>query len=292
MSSSHPLELSVVITTHNRSDLLDEALESIARQEWDGEWEVVILDNSSDGARPKALERWIGVIPVPVRVVVATERHNPSYARNTAAATSDARSIAFVDDDDVLAPGWVQAMGQALRTHEFVGSKFEYARLNDPALAAVSSFQSTRLGRHFGADIVASGGAGCRRDLWNDLGGSDEAFRNAQDVDFSLRVARRGGTTPFFCAAAVYHVRLRDGARRAYQRGKRRGRAEVQLFANHGDAFGVRADPPMRTAARWLRLALQLLGIWSRRRRVQWAEEAGRRVGRLGASFREKTWFP
>jgi glycosyltransferase involved in cell wall biosynthesis len=292
VSESNPPELSLIITTHNRSELLEQALASVALQRWEGEWEVIILDNSSAAENPQTLQRWVDAMPVPARVVVATERHNPSYARNMAVANSMARSVAFVDDDDVIAQGWVEAIGRALRTYEFVGSKFDYGRLNDPALAAVNRFQSERLGRHFGAEIVASGGAGCRRSLWNELGGSDETFRNAQDVDFSLRVAHLRGVTPYFCAAAVYHVRLRDGAGPAFRRGKRRGKADVRLFATHRDAFGVSADSPMRATARWGRLLFQLPGTISARRRALWGEEAGRRVGRLGASFREKVWFP
>ena len=292
MSDANPPELTVVITTHDRSDVLDAALESIALQTWDGDWEVVILDNGSTGEHPRTLERWVDKMPVPARVIVANERHNPSYARNMAVASSIARSVAFVDDDDVVAQGWVEAMGRALRTHEFVGSKFDYDMLNDPALAAVNHFQSDRLGRHFGAEIVASGGSGCRRTLWNDIGGSDETFRNSQDVDFSLRVARRVGVAPHFCAGAEYHVRLRDGAGPAFRRGRRRGRAEVQLFATHHDAFGVSADSLMRVVARWGRLVLQLPATISPRKRVHWAEQAGRRVGRLSGSVREKVWFP
>ncbi|MFZ2504524.1 MAG: glycosyltransferase family A protein [Nocardioides sp.] len=292
VSDSNSPELTVVITTCNRSAVLEEALESVALQTWDGDWEVIILDNGSTVENPQTLHRWVDKMPVPTRVIVATERHNPSYARNKAVACSLATSIAFVDDDDVVSPGWVEAIGRALRTHEFVGSKFDYDRLNDPALATLNSFQSERLGRHFGAEIVASGGSGCRRNLWNEVGGSDEAFRVAEDVDFSLRIALRGGIAPHFCSGAIYHVRLRDGAGPAFARGKRRGRAEVQLFAAHRDAFGVSADSGTRVAARWARLLLQLPTTISPRRRVHWAEQAGRRLGRLGSSVREKEWFP
>lgn len=285
-------ELTVAVTTCNRADVVDETLASVALQEWDGDWDVVIVDNGSTDETPQILERWLHRMPVSARVVEASDRRGPSFARNTAVAHSTARSIAFVDDDDVIAQGWVAAIGTALRSHEFVGSRLEYHQLNDDALARVNHFQSVRLGRHFGVDVVASGGVGCRRDLWNELGGSDESFRYAEDIDFSLRVAERGGVHPHFCGEAVYHVRLRDGAVVGFRRGRYRGVAEVQLYRRHRAECGARPDALLRAIARWCRLVVQLPVLANPSKRAHWAEQAGRRVGRLSASVRERVWYP
>ena len=292
MSDSKGPELTVVIATHNRAEVIEEALTSVAAQVWDGDWDILIVDNDSTDDTPQILERWIDKMPVATRVVTATERHNPSYTRNTAVVHADAENLAFVDDDDVIGTGWVAAIGTAMRTHELVGSKFDYDLLNDATLARVNHFQAERLGRHFGVEVVASGGIGCRRALWNEVGGSNEAFRTAEDTDFSLRVARLGNVTPHFCAAATYHVRLRDGSGAAFRRGNHRGQADVQLFVAHRDAFDVRADSPLKAIARWVRLLLQLPSIVRPANRVHWAEQAGRRTGRVGASASERAWFP
>ena len=70
-------------------------------------------------------------------LVSATDRHTPSYSRNVGVAETDATSIAFIDDDDVIGDGWVAAIGSALREHQLVGSRFEYHALNEPTVAAI-----------------------------------------------------------------------------------------------------------------------------------------------------------
>lgn len=173
-----------------------------------------------------------------------------------------------------------------------MASRMDYDKLNPPALAATAHFQRERVGRHFGVPVVDSAGSGCARDLWLTVGGSDEGFRNAQDTDFSLRVARDTAARPHFCEEATYHARLRDGVAAAYRRGVRRGTADVQLFRVHGDTFHVAADSPVLFAARWVRLAFQMPWLLSSGRRVLWAENLGRRVGRVRASVTHRTWFP
>ena len=76
-------ELAVIVTTHNRADLVDEALSSLAEQTWDdGTWKVVVVDNASTDSTPEVLARWAHQMPVPFEVVTANDGRGPSYARN------------------------------------------------------------------------------------------------------------------------------------------------------------------------------------------------------------------
>lgn len=286
------LELTVVVTTRNRGHLIGDTLAALRDQAWDGAWDVVVVDNGSTDDTPAIVRAALADLPVPARLIVAAERHNPSYSRNAGVAATTATSVAFVDDDDEITPGWVAAIGHALREHQFVGSRMDYLKLNGPQLGATTTFQTERLGKHFDAPIVDSAGSGCRRALWAAVGGSNESYRNGQDVDFSLRVARHGEVVPHFCADALYHARLRGSTRGAFSRGRRRGRSEVRLFREHGAAFGARPDPIWIAVGRWARLVVRLPHLAAAGRRVVWFEDAGRRVGRLGACIRDRTWYP
>lgn len=181
-------ELTVIVTAHNRADVVGDTLAALADQQWDdGTWDIIIVDNDSTDDTVAIAETWLPKMQASARILHATERHNPSYARNTAVANTGATNVAFIDDDDMVGAGWVAAIGAALRIHEFVASRSEYDELNPPGLAATGSFQVERLGKHFGADIVDSAGSGLRREHWIALGGSNEVFRNAEDTDFALR---------------------------------------------------------------------------------------------------------
>lgn len=290
---SEPLELTVVVTTHNRSDLVGETLASLAMQEWDGSWEILLVDNDSTDETPAVLRSWVDRFPVSTSILTASDGRGPAYARNVAVAHARGRSVAFVDDDDLVGPGWVDAVGSALRDRELVGSRFDYRRLNDAAIADYrGSFQTTGLGEVFGVPVVSSGGVGCRRQLWLELAGQSEALGyGGEDIDFALR-ANLAGATPVFADGAIYHVRLRDGARASFTQGRRFGRSRVALYSRHRATFGLEAE----SVPRWLRrcggLILRLPSIRHRGPRLVWCWQLGLRLGHLHGSLVEKTWYP
>ena len=68
-------------------------------------WEVVVADNRSTDGTVAVANSFADRLDL--RVVPAPEKSNAAYARNVAVATSQAPWIAFVDADDMVAPGWV-----------------------------------------------------------------------------------------------------------------------------------------------------------------------------------------
>lgn len=287
-------ELSVIVTAHNRADLVEDTLASLAEQVWDdGEWDVVLVDNGSTDHTAEVLERWADKMPVTARVVVATGPRDPSHARNVGVEHSAARSVAFVDDDDVIAPGYVAAIGTALRRHPLVGARHEHRRLSDATMARYrGSFQTTGLGDVFGVPMVSGGGMGCRRSLWLELGGQDPTVGyGGEDADFSLRAARLGATAAFV-GDAVYHVRLRRGLGPTFRQGRRFGATRVRLYRRHRTEIGIRPDRPGRVLRRWAGLVRRLPTVRRPGPRLVWVWQLGRSIGRLQGSLSERTWYP
>lgn len=285
-------ELAVIVTTHNRADLVDEALSSLAEQTWDdGTWKVVVVDNASTDSTPEVLARWAHQMPVPFEVVTANDGRGPSYARNAGVSSGTAPSLAFVDDDDVVGAGWVAAIGEALRHEPLVASRFDYERLNPRAVAAHHVVNVDALPYVGDTPVASSAGLGCRRELWERLGGNDVALRHGEDIDFSLR-ASADGTDPSFEPDAVYHVRLRDGAGEAWRRGRHLGRASVDLHVRHGRKRGERRNTFGVVARSYLGYLARIPDLTRPDRRIAYAEQLGRRVGRLEGSLRHRIWFP
>ncbi|MEM9204135.1 MAG: glycosyltransferase family A protein [Actinomycetota bacterium] len=286
-------ELTVILTAHNRADLVEETLSSLADQAWDGEWNIVLVDNDSTDDTPAILERWVDKMTVPTEIVTATELHNLSYARHAGVAVSNATSIAFLDDDDVIAPGYVAAIGEALRLHELVGPRHEHALLNDPMLAKFrGSFQTTGLGNIFGATMVSGGGFACRRDLWNRLDGHCiETGYGAEDAEFALR-ASLAGVTPSFVPDAVYHVRLRGGDRASFRQGRVFAMSRVRLYRTFGAAFDHSADSPARIMRNWAGMMLRMRNLHHEGPRLVWMWQLGQRIGYLQGSLRYRVWYP
>ena len=96
-------KLSIVIPTHNRPDRLKKAVESAMTQSYE-DLEIIVVDDGSDPAAncEKMGSKVFGFRHDSARGV--------SAARNTGLAQARGEYIAFLDDDDVLHPGYAEAM--------------------------------------------------------------------------------------------------------------------------------------------------------------------------------------
>lgn len=103
--------LSIVICTYERPALLAKALGSIlALDGLEGAGlDVVVVDNSDAGSARAVVEAIAGKAPVPIAYVTAHPA-NIAIARNAGCRASRGEAVAFLDDDQEVAPGWLAAI--------------------------------------------------------------------------------------------------------------------------------------------------------------------------------------
>jgi glycosyltransferase involved in cell wall biosynthesis len=104
-------ELTVAICTHDNAPMLERALERLAAQRVSPatRWELVVVDNRSGDATPGLLREVAERGTFPAMRAVREERLGLAHARRRALAEARADVVAFVDDDCLLDPGWVEA---------------------------------------------------------------------------------------------------------------------------------------------------------------------------------------
>ena len=103
--------ITVVICTHNRYDVLPDAIASVASQSaTPGALELLIVDNSTDHAAQEAF--WSNRTVVSGRVLF-DRVPGLSRARNTGLREARAPLIAYMDDDAVAIPEWCAALVRA-----------------------------------------------------------------------------------------------------------------------------------------------------------------------------------
>src|SRR5262249_1926498 len=91
-------DITVVITTYNRSRLLPRAIDSA--QSAGSDLEVIVVDDCSTDDTPEVCAR------VPrIRYVRLSENGGLANARNAGIAETSSEFIAFLDDDDLRLPG-------------------------------------------------------------------------------------------------------------------------------------------------------------------------------------------
>lgn len=115
--------VSIIICTYRRAALLERTLLSLARVRGIGQAETIVVDNGSPDNTEAVVERCIRVLrdTVSIRYVYEPEQ-GLSVARNTGMAHARAPIVAFLDDDAVPRPGWLQALRQAFIEHPEAGA--------------------------------------------------------------------------------------------------------------------------------------------------------------------------
>ncbi len=103
--------LTTIIPTIGR-DTLERAVNSVLNQAFEADTLEVIVVN--DTGHPLTPEPWMDE---PNVQVVTTNKHRQGVARNVGAAMGHGRYLHFLDDDDWMAPGAVQAFWDAVQTN-------------------------------------------------------------------------------------------------------------------------------------------------------------------------------
>jgi glycosyltransferase involved in cell wall biosynthesis len=116
--------IDVVICTYNRASNLDDVLAALSAQrvDRDAEWSVLVVDNASTDGTADVVKAHCArqLLPRLRRVVENDQGLTP--ARRRGVRESSAPWIAFVDDDNLLEPGWLQAIAEAIRSHPKAGA--------------------------------------------------------------------------------------------------------------------------------------------------------------------------
>lgn len=111
------LEISVVLCTYNRADVLPHALDRLLHQTPSNvRYEIVLVDNNSTDATRVVSDSIVGRGSSELRYIFEPKQ-GLAYARNTGILNSRAPIIAFTDDDVVVAPDWLATIKQTFADH-------------------------------------------------------------------------------------------------------------------------------------------------------------------------------
>ncbi len=111
---------SIVVPTFNRASALTRNVRSLLTQETASPYEIIVVDNNStDGTREKMRAL---AARAPEKLRYMTEHaQGVSAARNAGVLAARGGVIAFIDDDAVAHPGWLNALAQ--RSAGLIGRK-------------------------------------------------------------------------------------------------------------------------------------------------------------------------
>jgi glycosyltransferase involved in cell wall biosynthesis len=284
-----PPSLSVVIPCRDAEATLGVQLAALATQRWEGEWEVIVADNgSTDGSRAVA-ESFHGRLPG-LRVIDAGERPGPAHARNRGAAAASGEALLFCDADDEVAPGWLAALGWALARHDFVASRYEFAKLNPPRVARTRpESQSAGLNAYTYPPFLphaGGGGLGVKAALHRAVGGFDETMPVLEDTDYCWRL-QLAGTPLVYVPDALVHVRSRHDLGGMFRQNLVFGEGNVAIFKKYRP-LGMPRLGPGPGLLRWAKLVASAPRLATAVGRAAWLSQLGWRLGRLQGCFKHR----
>ena len=223
--------MSVIIPVMNGGTWLREQLEALSNDTAQP-FETVVADNGSIDDSVEVARSFASRMPVVI--VDATEHRGQSFARNVGARASRGEALLFLDQDDVIAPGYVTAMAEGLRHTEIVAARMD-AKLLNPGwrqhareLSQATSLPTTPAPWGYGGTL------GIRRSIFDLLGGfaDDLGVPAGEDVDLCWR-AHEMGLTLAFAPDAVVHYRFPSTLVGLYRQGRRYGYAGIVIAARH-----------------------------------------------------------
>jgi glycosyltransferase involved in cell wall biosynthesis len=230
----NPLEVSVVVPTHNRSARLETALASAFSQTYPALEVIVCDDGGNDGTAEMLGARFGAELAVgTLRLLRHETRRGSSAARNTALATARGDVVAYLDSDNAWQPDFLQIMAGRLAEGDDVAAAYCGLRTRgDDGAEPREVFDRFDRDQLLTRNYIDINSFVHRRRLYEQLGGFDEELTRLVDWDLLLRYTRN------YPAAAVPHC-LVD-----YYAGEEGGRI------SHTEDFDSSADRIRRRYAR------------------------------------------
>jgi cellulose synthase/poly-beta-1,6-N-acetylglucosamine synthase-like glycosyltransferase len=272
------IQISVVVPTCRRPELLERCLAALVAQDFDpAAYEIIIADDAACDETRAVVERWaqweelaadaitlgqsrferaVGSAPQAlavmelaapicaveirpcVRYVAVSGAHGPAAARNAGWRAARGAIVAFTDDDCIPDPGWLRA-GVSAFTGSVAGVD---GTIVVPLTERPTDYERDAAGLE-GAEFAT---ANCfyHRDVLDAVGGFDERFRMAwrEDSDLFFTLLERGYEVARAPGALVVHP-VRPAAWGVSLRQQRKSMFNALLCKKHPALYWQRIQP-------------------------------------------------
>lgn len=201
------IEISIVICTQNRAELLDRCLRTVLSQAAGcDDVEIVLVDNRSTDNTRALVESLFSRQTIPCRYIYE-DRPGISYARNRGRAESRGKVIAYTDDDALPRPGWLAGIREHFHSKksDYLGGRVELA-LETPLppwfpkglIWVIGQSQFGEQPRILESECPISANCAIRAEAFDAIGGYDPKISfYGEEVNFFYRLKGKGFVTMY-----------------------------------------------------------------------------------------------
>lgn len=256
MEADQTYDVSVIVSTHNRCDVLPHAIESLLAQDAGGiRYEILIVDNASTDQTQQVVRSFIGRGHANLRLLFEP-MPGASHGRNAGIKAAVAPLLAFTDDDATVDRRWVANIKRAFDENPDVdyitGKVVPRWEGHPPAWLTSDNWGGPCVIRDRGDQRIysvagrffpgwATVNLGVRPQVFDRVGLFSGDFTRGEDLEFILRVWRANGRGMYAPDVIVTHRIPANRMTKAYHRtwhteeGRIRARLGYkELFDNQG----------------------------------------------------------
>jgi glycosyltransferase involved in cell wall biosynthesis len=178
-----PIDFSVVIPAHNEALYLESTLASVRSQDFEGNVELIVVDNNSDDATADIARDYADLI------LYCRELQGAAAARQQGARRARGNAILFVDADTVLSPNLLSEAARSLKAG-YVGGCAPVEVLDDAFSARWTEACLNAWYRYIGPTFIP--GLYCAREVFQRVGGWDVGISCAEEMRLLRRLREHG----------------------------------------------------------------------------------------------------
>jgi GT2 family glycosyltransferase len=213
-------EFTIIVPTKNRFDALIKLLDSLRKlRELERiQPEIIIGDNNSTDGTWEALQRESRNFPVALQLIKVTTP-GKSAVMNEAIRAARGKILAFLDDDVIVDPGWLQSIDHFLKNNAYLVAqgviRIPSPEAEDPQTKRLLDRYHTISRLEYGREkqsLNSLNGANLviYREVLDRIGHFDErlgpgAAGTSEDVELARRIVRAGLKIGYIHEAIVYH---------------------------------------------------------------------------------------
>jgi len=207
--------ISIIIPTHNRADLLRDAIESVLSQEpWEGTLEIIVVNDASNDNTAEIVAKYPSVR------YFETNQQSAGGARNIGIQQAKGDWLAFLDDDDVFLPHKLKKVSNAILQNATARMFYSSAWICDHKLTKGWIWQGPNLNRYsscweaFLDDVVSVSMVVINKEIFEKTGLFDTDLKRAQDRDMWLRIVEAGYIpSPISEPLILYRSRIKESSK-------------------------------------------------------------------------------
>jgi cellulose synthase/poly-beta-1,6-N-acetylglucosamine synthase-like glycosyltransferase len=225
------VEITAAVCSFNRAELLRRCIESLLAQDFEGEYQVIVIDNGSWDHTQQVVEELSRTAPSNVLFEHVRHEQNRGLgaARNTALERAVGGIIAYTDDDTVVDTDWVRNIAKCFREHPEIvaaGGPVRNGHVNNVVAEIGQHIVTARL--YAGVvdgycTFLIGNNQAYRKEAIEKVGGFEENLvLGGEEAEIQSRLLETGGRMMFSPDIVVTHYQrstLRSFIRQYYRYG-------------------------------------------------------------------------